>query len=190
MMAAVGATEAVPTTTGRTMAVPAAGGAPPRPDGRSRAPEADASPRHPPHRAPARPRRDRLLPAALARSAATSPCPTWWGTRRAAAAQTLQNDNLTVGTTTFQTSTQPRGIVLSTNPTAGASVSKNSAVNLVVSDGPNVPIVTVPSVKGKQLATAIQTDPGRGPDLQGQEREEHPARRHRARPEPRPAAPR
>ena len=50
---------------------------------RSRAAEADAPPRHRPHRAPARPRGDRLLPAALGRSVATSPCPTWWGTRRA-----------------------------------------------------------------------------------------------------------
>ncbi len=78
------------------------------------------------------------------------------GDTSSVAAQTLQNDNLTVGTTTFHTSSQPRGIVLSTNPASGASVSKNSTVNLVVSGGPNVPIVTVPSVKGKQLATAIQ----------------------------------
>jgi len=39
---------------------------------------------------------------------------------------------------------------------SGASVAKNSAVSLVVSDGPNVPTVTVPSVKGEQLTPATQ----------------------------------
>ena len=77
------------------------------------------------------------------------------GDPQSAAVQTLKNENLTVGTTSFRTSSQTKGIVLSTKPAAGASVSKNSAVNLVVSDGPNIPIVTVPSVKGQQLTAAI-----------------------------------
>jgi beta-lactam-binding protein with PASTA domain len=46
--------------------------------------------------------------------------------------------------------------VLSTNPAAGASVGKNSAVDLVVSSGPNIPTVQVPTVTGLQLAPAIQ----------------------------------
>ena len=50
------------------------------------------------------------------------------GSTQSVATQTLKNDNLTVGTATFRTSTQARGIVLSTKPAAGASVSKNSAV--------------------------------------------------------------
>jgi serine/threonine-protein kinase len=72
------------------------------------------------------------------------------------ATQTLQNDNLTVGTTTHRADSAIRGTVLSSDPTAGTSVSKGSSVNLVLSAGPNVPIVQVPSVTGQQLSTAIQ----------------------------------
>ena len=77
------------------------------------------------------------------------------GDPQSAAVQTLKSDNLTVGTSSFRTSPQTKGIVLSTSPAAGTSVSKNSAVNLVVSDGPTLPIVTVPPVKGEQLTAAI-----------------------------------
>ncbi|HEX3333932.1 MAG TPA: Stk1 family PASTA domain-containing Ser/Thr kinase [Acidimicrobiales bacterium] len=78
------------------------------------------------------------------------------GETQAAATQALQNGNLTVGTTTFQTSTTAKGIVLSTSPKAGASVGKSSTVDLVVSNGPNIPTVQVPDVVGEQLAPAIQ----------------------------------
>ncbi len=78
------------------------------------------------------------------------------GETTAAATQTLQNDHLSVGTKVFKTSTTAKGLVLSTSPASGASVSKNSAVNLVVSDGPNIPTVAVPNVQNDQLTTAIQ----------------------------------
>jgi serine/threonine-protein kinase len=78
------------------------------------------------------------------------------GETSASATQTLQNDHLTVGSTRFQTSTSARGLVLSTNPKAGASVARNSAVSLVISDGPNIPTVQVPNVANEQLAPAIQ----------------------------------
>ncbi len=56
------------------------------------------------------------------------------------ATQTLQNDHLTVGTTsTVVTNTVTSGVVITTDPKAAASVAKNSAVNLVVSAGPPVP---------------------------------------------------
>jgi beta-lactam-binding protein with PASTA domain len=71
------------------------------------------------------------------------------------ATQTLHSDNLTVGTSTVRASSTPKGEVLSTDPKSGASVSKNSAVNLVVSGGPNIPTVEVPTVTGKQLTQAI-----------------------------------
>jgi serine/threonine-protein kinase len=71
------------------------------------------------------------------------------------ATQTLHDDNLTVGSSTVKTSTTTKGNVLSTDPKAGASVGKNTAVDLVVSGGPNIPIVAVPSVQGKQLTQAI-----------------------------------
>jgi serine/threonine-protein kinase len=78
------------------------------------------------------------------------------GQTSSAATQTLKNDHLTVGTSTFRTSSTTKGLVLSTNPAAGSSVSRNSAVNLVISDGPVIPTVQVPNVQGKQLAPAEQ----------------------------------
>ncbi len=73
------------------------------------------------------------------------------------ATQTLQNDNLTVGGTTSKTSSSvTKGEVISTDPAAGAKADKNSQVDLVVSAGPTVVDVSVPSVVGQQLAVAIQ----------------------------------
>ncbi len=78
------------------------------------------------------------------------------GETSSVATQTLQNEHLTVGTTTFRTGAAAKGVVVATDPKAGASVAKNSAVDLVVSDGPHIPTVQVPSVTGEQLAPAIQ----------------------------------
>jgi serine/threonine-protein kinase len=72
-----------------------------------------------------------------------------------AATQTLQNNNLVVGGTTRQTSADPKGQVLSTDPKSGAKVKKNTTVSLVVSGGPTVTNVTVPSVVNQQLTAAI-----------------------------------
>jgi eukaryotic-like serine/threonine-protein kinase len=71
------------------------------------------------------------------------------------ATQTLHNEQLTVGSSTVKTSTVAKGDVLSTDPKAGTSVAKNSAVKLVVSGGPDIPIVEVPAVTGQQLTQAI-----------------------------------
>jgi len=164
MMAPVGVTQAVPTTTGRTMVVPPVDGGPP-PASREELER--------------RKRTRRLIVLLVVLLVAlvvigffllrsigvfggNVTVPNVGGETSAVAVQTLKNDNLTVGTTTLHTSAQAKGTVLSTNPAAGASVSKNSAVNLVVSNGPNVPIVTVPSVRGKQLTTAIQLIQGAG----------------------------
>jgi serine/threonine-protein kinase len=78
------------------------------------------------------------------------------GETQAVATQTLQNDNLTVGAVTHHESTATSGTVVSTDPASGTSVGKNSAVNLVVSSGPNIPTVQVPNVTGEQLTPAIQ----------------------------------
>jgi serine/threonine-protein kinase len=161
MMAAVGATQAVPTSTGRTMAVPA--------DGR------------PPFASPEeleRKKRTRRLIILLVvllvalgviaffllRSVlgGNVTVPDVVGATQSAATQTLKDDKLTVGSATFRTSTQARGVVLSTDPKAGASVSKNSTVDLVVSEGPNIPTVTVPPVEGKELTAAISAIQGAG----------------------------
>jgi eukaryotic-like serine/threonine-protein kinase len=155
VMGAVAATQAVATTTGRTMAVP--GGVGPS---TSRQDEE-------------RKKRTRnliillvVLLVALAvigffllRSLGVFgndvTVPNVVGLTAEEATQTLHNDNLTVGSSTVQASTTTKGQVLSTDPKSGASVSKNSAVDLVVSGGPTIPTVEVPTVTGKQLTQAI-----------------------------------
>src|ERR1700722_20208050 len=153
MMAAVGVTQAVPATTGRTMAVP--GGAVP-----------SAS-----REGLERKKRTRnliivliVLLVALAviaffllRSLGNNvTVPDVVGLSASQATQTLHNDHLAVGSSTVRTSNVTKGNVVATNPKSGASVAKNSAVNLIVSGGPNNPTLAVPSVTGKQLTQAIQ----------------------------------
>jgi serine/threonine-protein kinase len=75
----------------------------------------------------------------------------------AAATTMLQGDNLKVGLVTHRTSpTVATGLVISSNPGSGASVSKNTAVNLVVSTGPVIVFVQVPSVVGDSFTQATQ----------------------------------
>ena len=154
VMAAVGATQAVPMTTGRTMAVPPGG---------------------PPNNREDLERKKRtrnliillvVLLVALAVIAffllrsvgvfgGNVSVPDVAKQTVAEATQTLQNANLTVGTKTPQSnSSVPAGEVVSTDPKAGASVAKNSTVNLFYSSGP-VATAVVPVVKGKQLTQAI-----------------------------------
>jgi eukaryotic-like serine/threonine-protein kinase len=71
-----------------------------------------------------------------------------------AATQTLQNDNLVVGSTSARTSSVTKGMVISSDPKAGTKVTKNSHVSLVISDGPTVTNVSVPSVVGQQFTAA------------------------------------
>src|SRR6202000_325789 len=70
------------------------------------------------------------------------------------ATQPLQDHNLTVGSSTVQASSTTKGDVISTDPKAGSSVSKNSSVDLVVSGGPHIPPVVVPTGTGKPLTQA------------------------------------
>ena len=71
-----------------------------------------------------------------------------------AATQTLQSENLSVGSTSSQTSSNTaKGEVISTDPKAGSKVSKNSHVNLIVSAGAPT-LVPVPPVVGQQLNAA------------------------------------
>jgi eukaryotic-like serine/threonine-protein kinase len=74
----------------------------------------------------------------------------------AAATQTLQTDNLSVGSTSVKSSTTTaKGVVISTDPAAGAKVAKNSHVALVVSSGAPA-TVSVPPVVGQQLNAAVE----------------------------------
>jgi beta-lactam-binding protein with PASTA domain/Ca2+-binding RTX toxin-like protein len=66
------------------------------------------------------------------------------GSAQAAATTTLTNAGLVVGTVTFQASTTiAAGSVISTSPTSGTSVTRGSAVNLVISQGTAPTIATV-----------------------------------------------
>jgi serine/threonine-protein kinase len=155
MTAAVAATQAVPMTTGRTMAIPAGAALSPSREDEER-----------------KKRTRNLIIALVVLLAALAviaffllrsvgvfggnvTVPNVVGLTASQATQTLHNDNLTVGTSTVRASSTTKGEVLSTDPKSGASVSKNSAVNLVVSGGPNIPTVEVPTVTGKQLTQAI-----------------------------------
>jgi beta-lactam-binding protein with PASTA domain len=77
------------------------------------------------------------------------------GRTQAMATQTLQGDNLAVGDTTTKTSPSvTKGDVISTDPAAGTKVAKNSQVDLLISAGPTVVKVNVPSVVGQQFTDA------------------------------------
>jgi beta-lactam-binding protein with PASTA domain/tRNA A-37 threonylcarbamoyl transferase component Bud32 len=83
--------------------------------------------------------------------------PTLSGQTVSAATTMLQGDNLKVGLVTHRTSANvASGLVISSNPKAGSSVAKDSRVNLVVSSGPVIVIVTVPSLVGDSLTQATQ----------------------------------
>jgi beta-lactam-binding protein with PASTA domain/tRNA A-37 threonylcarbamoyl transferase component Bud32 len=83
--------------------------------------------------------------------------PTLSGQTVSSATSMLQSDNLKLGNVTHRTSpTVATGLVISSNPGAGASVSKNSSVNLVVSTGPVIVFVQVPSVVGDSFTQATQ----------------------------------
>ena len=160
MIAAVGVTEAVPTTTGRTMVVPPVDGGPP------------ASSREELER---RKRTRRLIVLLVVLLVALGviaffllrsvlggnvTVPSVVGQPVAQAEQTLRNDNLTVGSTNSVVSAVvPSGTVIAVSPRAGTSVSKNSTVNLTVSAGP---AVTVPDVTNKQFTEATQFLSGAG----------------------------
>jgi len=89
------------------------------------------------------------------------------GQTTAAATQTLQSDGLTVGlpSQSEASATVAAGHVISTDPKAGTSVSKNSTVHLIVSAGPNIPTVQVPAVTNEQLSAAIQKLTASNPPL-------------------------
>ena len=90
------------------------------------------------------------------------------GVPQTVAIQTLKNDGLAVGTISFETNAKSKGLVLSQDPTAGTSVDKDTTVDLVVSNGPNIPVVTVPTVTGLQLTAAIPAHQRAGLELFGQ----------------------
>jgi hypothetical protein len=77
------------------------------------------------------------------------------GMTQVAAQSAITSAGFAVGTVTqAHSSTVPQGNVISQNPTAGTSVAKGSAVNLVISSGPTPPVIQKPTAT-TQTATAI-----------------------------------
>jgi serine/threonine-protein kinase len=89
------------------------------------------------------------------------------GQTTATATQTLHNDGLTVKlpSQSQASATVAAGHVISTDPSVGTSVSKNSPVRLIVSTGPTIPTVQVPAVTNEQLSAAIQKLTATNPPL-------------------------
>jgi eukaryotic-like serine/threonine-protein kinase len=77
-----------------------------------------------------------------------------WGAHRAIA--TLTADGLNPNTTPTL-STKPKNRVVSTTPAAGAHFRRGQRIDVVVSLGPNITLVTVPDVRGRQAADAENT---------------------------------
>src|SRR5438309_7387793 len=94
----------------------------------------------------------------------TVPVPNVVGQMQAAAASAITGAGLTRGAVAQQSSsTVASGSVISQSPAAGTSVAKGSAVDLVVSTGPNpVGQVAVPNVVGQTQATATSAITGAG----------------------------
>ena len=78
-----------------------------------------------------------------------------------AAETDIANAHLISVVKTRSSSSTPKGHVISTNPPNGKFVPKNSTVTLFVSTGPGK--VTVPDVRGKQVAAAANTLTGHEP---------------------------
>ncbi len=77
------------------------------------------------------------------------------GSSLAAARSSIVGANLVVGAVREQASdTVAKGVVISSEPGAGARVTSGSRVGLVVSSGPQVVAVAVPDVAGSSLAAA------------------------------------
>jgi beta-lactam-binding protein with PASTA domain len=79
------------------------------------------------------------------------PVPALVGQPASAAANTLAGSNLTLGTQSSAcSSSYGKGLIVSTDPGAGAQVAANSAVSIVVSSGPCT--VYVPAFAGQTVA--------------------------------------
>ena len=154
IMETVGATGRAPGE--QTMAIPVAAGGPPPDNEELERKKRTAPPHRAPRRAAGRPRRDRLFPAPFRRRVRWRRHRPQRGgrsaERRRPDAEERQPHR---GYDEFPDQFADQGDRPVDRPRGRASVPKNSAVNLVVSDGPNIPIVTVPSVSGQQLTAAI-----------------------------------
>jgi len=90
-------------------------------------------------------------------SASSNTMPNVVGQQASQAVSTLKADGLIITSTKLVTSTKPKGSVLSTNPPAGAHITKGESVSLKVSLGPNTVAVQIPNVINLSLSDAEST---------------------------------
>ncbi|MEI6709601.1 MAG: Stk1 family PASTA domain-containing Ser/Thr kinase [Actinomycetota bacterium] len=95
-------------------------------------------------------------------SASSSSMPNVIGQQATQAVATLKADGLIVTSTKLVTSTRPKGSVISTNPSAGAHITKGESVSLKVSLGPSTASVQVPNVLNLSVSDAESTLLGLG----------------------------
>lgn len=83
---------------------------------------------------------------------ATATVPDVTGTTQQQAQIAIENAGLTFGSVSQQTSNQPRGAVISSDPPAGASLQLPATVSIMLSQGPST--VQIPDLTGRTLADA------------------------------------
>jgi eukaryotic-like serine/threonine-protein kinase len=90
-------------------------------------------------------------------SASSTTMPNVVGQQASQAVSTLKANGLVITSTKLVTSTKPKGSVISTNPPAGAHITKGESVSLKVSLGPSTVSVQVPDVMNLSLSDAEST---------------------------------
>jgi serine/threonine-protein kinase len=93
----------------------------------------------------------------LAKSHAVTKMPNVLNEPIATAVQTLKSDGLVIAGTTPVFSQKPSGTVVSTNPKAGAKITKGESVTLKTSLGKTVTPVTIPNVTKLNISVAEST---------------------------------
>jgi len=90
-------------------------------------------------------------------SASSNTMPNVIGQQASQAVTTLKADGLVITSTKMVTSTKPKGSIISTNPPAGAHITKGESVTLRVSLGPSTAAVQIPNVLNLSLSDAEST---------------------------------
>ena len=89
---------------------------------------------------------------AVSAGQATATVPEVIGTTQQQAQIAIENAGFTFGSISQQTSDQPRGAVIATNPAAGSTLDLPATVSITLSQGPST--VQIPDLTGRTLADA------------------------------------
>jgi serine/threonine-protein kinase len=92
---------------------------------------------------------------AVSAGQATATVPEVAGSTQQQAQIAIENAGFTFGSVSQQTSDQPRGAVISSNPAAGTTLDLPATVSIMVSQGPST--IQIPDLTGRTLADARST---------------------------------